>query len=552
MAQSLRIDLDALRALSPELARIAEDARRDLSELETSLAGEGRCWGDDEPGRMFGETYEPELDDGLTSFRTVIENLGRISAGTDRAAGAFEQQDLDGARRIMETPRPETITRSPVVPGSLPVDRTPVPANAVPDPLATAPPGTTVTPATVTTPDPSAWQPGTPPVGSPAFPDSTGASAPTGGNPTGSDPGPSDANTVPGTSDATTPAVGSPPATTPNPGARPDTATSARPAAPSNPTPARAAPETPWSRAPGATGADRPATPWKRDGIPVGAPRGQVFSPTGGSPPPPPARQQPAAQRPGTPQPGAKKRERKKDKPVAARPGAESTGTDPAALEAARALARRHGLRLTGFESSGIDPHSVAEIAAALDDLLARYPFLALGGLEVAELRSGLTAVRWERPADGQPTARIVLQRRAFAEPGIIAEKLRAAALSARIAPGSGERPGYAVIVHALARIMADTAGAPVRRWAEQALITEYHRISGPWTHGDTLASVVRGYRDWREQLSGACFRRGRLAPGAALIDGFAEVELLGDRACGPAKVLHRLVVENARGRSDP
>ncbi|MEV0297362.1 hypothetical protein [Nocardia sp. NPDC050710] len=35
-----------------------------------------------------------------------------------------------------------------------------------------------------------------------------------------------------------------------------------------------------------------------------------------------------------------------------------------------------------------------------------------------------------------------------------------------------------------------------------------------------------------------------------ALVEAFTEVELRGDKACGPAKVLYRLVIEDAAGRS--
>ncbi|WP_406234315.1 hypothetical protein [Nocardia sp. NBC_01009] len=42
---------------------------------------------------------------------------------------------------------------------------------------------------------------------------------------------------------------------------------------------------------------------------------------------------------------------------------------------------------------------------------------------------------------------------------------------------------------------------------------------------------------------------RNRFPPRAALVEAFTEVELRGDSACGPAKILHQLVVENVRGR---
>lgn len=64
----------------------------------------------------------------------------------------------------------------------------------------------------------------------------------------------------------------------------------------------------------------------------------------------------------------------------------------------------------------------------------------------------------------------------------------------------------------------------------------------------DRLAHIVHGYRQWRNQLGGKSITKGQSQE--ALVAAFAEVELCGTAACGPAKVLHRLLVESARGRS--
>jgi hypothetical protein len=110
----------------------------------------------------------------------------------------------------------------------------------------------------------------------------------------------------------------------------------------------------------------------------------------------------------------------------------------------------------------------------------------------------------------------------------------------------------YSTIVGDLGRIMEGSTGRQTRRLAQRSLITEYQRINGPWGGDETLARVVGGYRRWRDQLSCRTVVDGRFQPRAALVAAFAEVELCGDEACGPARVLCRLLVENARGRSVP
>lgn len=229
--------------------------------------------------------------------------------------------------------------------------------------------------------------------------------------------------------------------------------------------------------------------------------------------------------------------------------------TDPAAVAAAQALAARHGLRIVGFDTSGVEKHTVDELAAAVDAILGKYPFLDLAGIEITDLRDGtVSSVAWDRVVDeGQepvPGAWILLDRFVAANPAALSEKVAAAARSGDRVAGSEERPMYTTIVRDLGRILEAAAGSLVRQLAQRSLITEYRRISGPWDRGDTLAAIVRGYREWRGQLSGACFSDGRFDSRAAVVESFTEVELHGDSACGPAKVLYRLVVEHVQGQA--
>ncbi|WP_433711067.1 hypothetical protein ACQP2U_33120 [Nocardia sp. CA-084685] len=130
----------------------------------------------------------------------------------------------------------------------------------------------------------------------------------------------------------------------------------------------------------------------------------------------------------------------------------------------------------------------------------------------------------------------------------------------------------YSTVVRELGQILEKAAGPCIRQLAQRAPITEYHRVSGPWARNNILAGVVRGYRKWCAQLSGRSFignrfearivggyRRwrdqlggnsivdGRFRPHAALVAAFAEVELRGDDACDPKRLLYRLLAEGKR-----
>jgi hypothetical protein len=208
---------------------------------------------------------------------------------------------------------------------------------------------------------------------------------------------------------------------------------------------------------------------------------------------------------------------------------------------------------MAGFDTSGIQESTAREMAAAVDDILGKYPFVELAGIEVSELPGGAASlvVRKPNPDDTGTAPWIVLDRAAVSNPELLVEKVRAATQSGDLVDRSEERPMYSIMIGHLGWIFEEAAGPRPRQLAERMLITEYRRVSGPWDGTVTLAHIVGGYRRWRAQLSGGSFSHGRFQPRAALVAGFSEVELFGENACGPAKALHRLVVEDVRGRSD-
>ncbi|WP_330257094.1 hypothetical protein OG874_22500 [Nocardia sp. NBC_00565] len=542
MDQSLRVDVDRLRTLALDMSAMADGARQELTTLKAALTAEGECWGNDEPGRTFGEQYEPAAKNGLTGFQNLVDRLQQMSGALSGTAETFENQDLETAAEISDpTPtgftseptsyipnqptsiapssdQPSTQTQNVTPSASSPTDSTSSPTVSPSSPTASEPiPGVSAIPGAADVP------------GVPYQPAQSQDQAQ-------SNPG----STVPSTSDQDQSDRAASTENQPIPGTAipPAAAAAATSDTPAQSPAAGKAAGTPWSRpTTGMPWQQSPTgTPWPRNGS---RRPGQVIPPrrADAAPKPDPAR-------------GATKPRRSKSEPAQAK--RKPVQTDAAALAAARVLAARYGFRIVGFDTSGIGEQTVAELAAAIDDVLGRYPFIALGGIEITELADGaVSRVTWDRPDDDASTAAwILLDRRTVADPARLTEKVSAATRSGQMVAGSGERPMHSTIVHDLGRIV--TAAVPrARRLAQRALITEYHRISGPWQRADTLAGVVAGYRVWRAQLSRGCFTDGRWDPGPGLVLGFAEVVVCGARACGPAGVLHRLVVEIARGQSD-
>ncbi len=200
-------------------------------------------------------------------------------------------------------------------------------------------------------------------------------------------------------------------------------------------------------------------------------------------------------------------------------------GTDPEseAARVVREMATRHSLEVIGFETASIDAQTVREIASALDDLLGKYP-IPLRGIEITERRDDTNSrsVR-NRPSQtetpGDPALWIVLDSSALL-PGAVPAQAR----RRRRRRGAAERPVYLALVREFAGALDVAGGFRARQEAMRALVAE--------------------------SLRGGGGGHGLLDPGRALVEGFTEVVLRGDRAGELAKTLHAALVKMARAES--
>ncbi|MGW1737713.1 hypothetical protein ACWCPQ_02785 [Nocardia sp. NPDC001965] len=560
MSEPLWLDPAEMRASAAQLDAVATELTEILAELIAIRIREGDSWGGDKPGETFASTYVPAAKQSLEGFENLVAGLRTMGSGIRDTADLFEQQDNQGGVQIRAANPAQPNTTADGSAG--PVDSVSAPATNHPtDPAGSAgqpwsssaagggsdaptagaavrsPAGEATTSAVSdhvpdTTSQPEQQQPGS---GDNAAPDS-GPGADTNGEPPPSAVPPS------------VPTSTVPPSGTPVP-------TAAGPGAPAAPTRAGAAPSQPSANSTPAVpvravqGNGAAAAPARTDS---GPPRsGAATTPAPAENPVPPRVSPPRthARPPGRPGQGDEEKNRTpaaRGKQVSPPAGPQP---DAEAMRILREMAAAHGLVVAGFETTGIAEQTAQEIADAVDTVLPEYS-IPLHGIEISDdgppshvENRGVTPAAHSGHA---PELWILLSRDSVADPGGFAGRAGITTEPADTAPE--QRPMYTTMLLELGRVLDLAGNLRARAEAQRALITEYLRITG--AQGDNLGRIVGGYRRWRAQLGDQCFDQQIFSPGRALAVAFATVELHGDSASAPAKVLHRLLVALAQTAS--
>lgn len=528
MSNSLLVDPAELRASAAKLMQQADETEQMLEALKATIADHGKCWGDDELGETFAQSYEPDSELGVEDFEALIEELRSMSAGLRDSADAFENQDRVGAEQV-ENSGPSAANST-----DIPVPNEPV-GPAVQPEVAGNTQSTGISPQrpeaagqpVAEMPSPPEL-PVSPDSGLGSTPDFTPRQSPGSGRPQRS--------SQPGS--PTTEALGRnfPRQSTPNTSSPRLRNTQANP-------PAGRQPETSAPRS-GRLPAGRAVveSPWSQNKPVVPGPKPRAFPAASPYETPPRVAPPQAPTRPpgrGGPQPDElSKRPEKRSKPKVA-PRADKP-TDPEAMRIVGEMATRYGLSIVGFESAGLDARTAQDIADAVDIVLVRHP-AALRGIEISEATSAPAYVenRGETPATVVPW--IVLARTAAADPRLLAARIGRE-------PGADaltSRPMFTAVLRELGSAFDLIGGFRARPEAQRALIAEYLRLNG--AQGETLGRVVAGYKRWRAQLGDHCFDRGVFVSAWALTEAFVEVESRRNTASGPAKVLHRTLIALSR-----
>ncbi|BDU02598.1 WXG100 family type VII secretion target [Nocardia sputorum] len=573
MGEKFSVDPDKLRDHAPRFDLIGADVAATVQKLRAALAGAGEPWGKDDAGRAFAESYVPEYQRTMTDLDSLVEVLQQAGTDLRHLAENFEIQDQAVGQRIDNAatkfqndpaPIPVRIDAGPA--HRLGPDAADVPTTA--QPFAGSPvPTAAVTAAAPRQPASAAAAPADRSPLSSAPPDRT-QGTPDNGPASGQRPGQAEGN--PNGADhqgAEQPGL---PGPSVNPTRQADAALT-RPA-PSN------RPSSPWTKANAETtpaaasraaatqaaakqaGAAGPSTPWSNAA--AGRPP-RVSAPDAGTPGSPP-------RMPGRPTARPDQKDEKPDRKV-------NASAESVAARLARELAERHGVRAFGFDTPGVAVEVLTEIVAAVDDVLPRYPQIALRAIGIEELADGETArLQWDSAAapresrdftdaerDSEAsgkrspgaahqmvsTARIMLALPVATDPKQLEQAVIAADNAGLVAPGCARRPVYSAIVRELGRALDGAGGFHARTGAQRALLSAYLPQLSPEDKG-SLNRTVSGFQEWRAQLGGHSFDRGRFHPAAALAEAFTDVILNAAHATPPAQVLHRLLVTTANSRT--
>ncbi|MGW1740508.1 hypothetical protein ACWCPQ_17050 [Nocardia sp. NPDC001965] len=548
MSGELRLDLDGLRERGARLADIADRVQQTHAGLRYCLQQAEGSFGDDYMGRTFAEQFTPRAEQVLSTVQAMAEGMRSNAAGIIGTAHNLGAQDIDGAARVAGSaqdpgPGPVGLVESPpagAVGPQSPVDgirpnptdqatvtpeqNSPVYPAEGPRSTDQLPAGGHNRPGSASAPDGSAgraaadngsrsdspWsrsRPESPPVSNKA---------------TGTPGRPSGSAVPPPSSAVSPPPVAAPSRTTPQPSGRPSGSPVAGPTG-------RAG--APWTATP-------PPTPG-RPGMP-GSP-GNAGRPanTGSAP------QQSPPPRPNSPA-GDNGRDRDR------RGGRERSPADPAIEQLARALAERHGLEVTGFDAPDLQLAPVHEFVSAVDRVLTDYPMIVLETVAVAEVEDELGPVRWvgAQPDSGSAARSITLDRRASQQPQPPDRSSRPPAPPQDDTADTEEtvettQPDiYTSTLRAFGRAFDAAGGGVAHRRAQRILISEY--LDTQPRPRPALSEIVRGYREWRAELSGDATERGGFDVDEALGVAFAEVVRHGENAGIPARLLYAVLVAAA------
>ncbi|MEV6335435.1 hypothetical protein AB0M12_12045 [Nocardia vinacea] len=529
MNDEVRLDPDHLRNQGERLAELGDRVGQTYAGLRDSLAHAEGSWGDDDLGVAFAREFKPHADQLLANLRAMEESLHGTAAGMVDAASQFEVQDRFGASRVGTTAADLDSIGEPAPPWPDGSAGTSSPAGAQPpvtsDPAATFPaagapayptdradPTERSIPGGSRTPDASAGR-STPESGPQRHPSdrAAGREAERG---VGA-PGSGNSGTPAGDSGRRPPAAAVfPPAAAVSP------PVSVPPAATRGSSSAAAGRPT-WASPPG--GAGQRDTPWS------GQPPKTAGPPAGAAPRPPGPRlaSSPRTQKPADELP--RDRRRSGAPPV----------TDPVVGWLARTLAENHDVRVTGFDTPGLQVPVIREFVAAVDRVLTDYPVIDLDVVAVAELDVESGPVWWSlEPRDARGTGAgrsITLDQRTAQEP-------TRATGTAESDTESAELEIYRATLREFGRALDSAGGGLARRRAQRVLIAEYLYLEAG--RNSTLAEVVSGYQRWRAELTGDGADVRGFDVSRALGAAFADVVLRGDEASLQARALHALLVD--------
>jgi len=92
MAESLRVNAVGLRNAGPGFVSLSSSVAEALRRLAVTLDAEGACWGTDEMGVTFDQSYSPAAQQVRDAFPVLHDGINEV-----RAAVLVVADDVDAA-----------------------------------------------------------------------------------------------------------------------------------------------------------------------------------------------------------------------------------------------------------------------------------------------------------------------------------------------------------------------------------------------------------------------------------------------------------------------
>lgn len=102
MSDRLEVRPATLRAAAGGVEGTADRFAGAVADLRAALAGVGDCWGGDEPGDAFGDSYEPASRNLLSHLGALVEGMASIGPGLRSMTEDFDA--AEGASTIGGAP----------------------------------------------------------------------------------------------------------------------------------------------------------------------------------------------------------------------------------------------------------------------------------------------------------------------------------------------------------------------------------------------------------------------------------------------------------------
>ena len=91
------VDPVRLRGASPQFDAVADQLADAGTTLQAALGAEGSCWGGDQAGQTFEQSYLPGAEATTKALNTLVEALRAIRTSLDESATTWEGTDQGAA-----------------------------------------------------------------------------------------------------------------------------------------------------------------------------------------------------------------------------------------------------------------------------------------------------------------------------------------------------------------------------------------------------------------------------------------------------------------------